>query len=190
MEIGETLYVTTREDFRKWLEQNHKTKSEIWLIQYKKATKKPSVNFHDAVEEAMCFGWTESIGFKGLDEERYVTRYTPRKSKSKWSEKNRGLVDTLEKQGRMTEHGRAKVEEAKKNGTWNPPPAPPFSEQDIQRFHEHLTNYEPAYSNYMAMSPSVRGTYTALYCAPKSDETRTKRLAWIVERLNKNLKPM
>ncbi len=105
MDIGETLYVTTREDFRKWLEENHKAKSEIWLIQYKKATKKPSVNFHDAVEEAMCFGWTESIGFKGLDAERYVTRYTPRKPGSKWSEKNKERARKLIAEGKMTEAG-------------------------------------------------------------------------------------
>jgi uncharacterized protein YdeI (YjbR/CyaY-like superfamily) len=107
MEIGETLYITTCEDFRKWLEKNHKTKNEIWLIQYKKATKKPSIDFHAAVEEAMCFGWTESIGFKGLDAERYVTCYTPRKPKSKWSEKNKERARKLIAEGRMTEAGRA-----------------------------------------------------------------------------------
>ena len=105
MEIGETLYVTTRDDFRTWLEKNHKTKKEIWLIQYKKTTRKPSINFHDAVEEAMCFGWTESIGFKGLDAERYVTRYTPRKLKSKWSDKNKECARKLIAEGKMTEAG-------------------------------------------------------------------------------------
>lgn len=105
MEIGETLYVTTRDEFREWLIKNHQSKKEIWLIQFKKASKKPSVNFHDAVEEAMCFGWTESIGFKGLDEERYVTRYTPRKSKSKWSEKNKDRARKLIAEGKMTEPG-------------------------------------------------------------------------------------
>ncbi len=107
MEIGETLYVITRAEFRKWLEENHQTRNEIWLIQYKKATKKPSINFHDAVEEAMCFGWTESIGFKGLDAERYVTRYTPRKAKSKWPEKNKERARKLIAEGKMTEAGLA-----------------------------------------------------------------------------------
>ena len=107
MEIGETLYVTTRAEFRAWLEKNHKSKEEIWLIQYKKAAKKPSINFADAVEEAMCFGWTESIGFKGLDAERYVTRYTRRRSKSKWSDKNKERARKMIAEGRMTEAGRA-----------------------------------------------------------------------------------
>ena len=107
LEVGETLYVATGEDFRKWLIKNHKTKKEIWLIQYKKATKKPSIKFSDAVEEAICFGWTESIGFKGLDEERYVTRYTPRTSKSKWSEKNKERARKMIAEGKMTEAGHA-----------------------------------------------------------------------------------
>ena len=58
MEIGQTLYVANRDDFRKWLEENHKLKKEIWLVQYKKVTKKPSINYVEAVEEALCFGWT------------------------------------------------------------------------------------------------------------------------------------
>jgi len=107
MKIGETLYVITRQEFRRWLEQNHGSKKEIWLIQYRKAAKKPSINFAEAVEEAMCFGWTESIGFKGLDAERYVTRYTPRKPTSKWSEKNKERARKLIAEGKMTESGRA-----------------------------------------------------------------------------------
>ena len=58
MEIGETLYATTRQEFRTWLEKNHRSKKEIWLLQYKKAAKKPSLNYVEAVEEAICFGWT------------------------------------------------------------------------------------------------------------------------------------
>jgi uncharacterized protein YdeI (YjbR/CyaY-like superfamily) len=107
MEIGETLYVITREEFRRWLENNHRSKKEIWLIQYRKAAKKPSIKFAEAVEEAMCFGWTESIGFKGLDAERYVTRYTPRKPTSKWSDKNKERARKLIAGGKMTESGRA-----------------------------------------------------------------------------------
>ena len=107
MEIGETLYVTTRAEFRAWLEKNHKTKKEIWLIQYKKVTKKPSINFAEAVEEAMCFGWTESIGFKGLDPERYVTRFSPRRANSNWTEKNKERARKMIAEGRMTEAGLA-----------------------------------------------------------------------------------
>src|SRR5689334_22145272 len=68
MEIGETIYVITREEFRKWLQKNHSSKKEIWLIKYKKATKKPSIDYVEAVEEGICFGWIDGFE-KGMDEE-------------------------------------------------------------------------------------------------------------------------
>ena len=106
MEIGETLYVTTRDDLRKWLEKNHKTKKEIWLIQYKKATKKPSINYVEAVEEALCFGWIDGLE-KGMDTERYALRFSPRRPKSNWTETNKERVRRLLAEGRMTEAGLA-----------------------------------------------------------------------------------
>jgi uncharacterized protein YdeI (YjbR/CyaY-like superfamily) len=106
MEIGETLYVTTREDFRKWLEKNHKSKKEIWLIQYKKATKKPSINYVNAVEEAICFGWIDGLE-KSMDSERYALRFSPRRPKSNWTETNKERAKTMIAEGKMTEAGRA-----------------------------------------------------------------------------------
>jgi uncharacterized protein YdeI (YjbR/CyaY-like superfamily) len=107
MEIGETLYVMTRAEFREWLTENHQTEKEIWLIQYKKATKKPSITLADAVEEAMCFSWAESIGFKTLDAERYVTHFSPRRPKSNWTEKNKKRTRKMISEGKMTKAGRA-----------------------------------------------------------------------------------
>ena len=106
MEIGETLYVTTGDDFRKWLEENHKSKKEIWLIQYKKATKKPSSNYVEAVEEAICFGWIDGLE-KSMDAERYALRFSPRRPKSNWTQTNRERARKLIAEGRMTESGRA-----------------------------------------------------------------------------------
>ena len=106
MEIGETMYVTTREEFRDWLEKNHKLRKEIWLIQYKKATKKPSINYVEAVEEAICFGWIDNIE-KGMDTERYATRFSPRKAKSNWTNTNKDRARRLIAEGRMTPAGRA-----------------------------------------------------------------------------------
>ena len=106
MEIGETLYVTTREDFRKWLEENHNLKKEIWLIQYKKATKKPSLAYVEAVEEAICFGWIDNTE-KNIDHERYALRFSPRRPKSNWTERNKERAHRLIAEGKMTEAGRA-----------------------------------------------------------------------------------
>jgi uncharacterized protein YdeI (YjbR/CyaY-like superfamily) len=104
MEIGETLYVTNREDFRKWLEENHSSKKEIWLIQYKKAARKPSINYMEAVEEALCFGWIDNTE-KSIDTERYATRFSPRRPKSNWTDTNKERARKLIAVGKMTEAG-------------------------------------------------------------------------------------
>jgi uncharacterized protein YdeI (YjbR/CyaY-like superfamily) len=106
MEIGETIYVTTSDEFRKWLLQNHTTKKEIWLIQYKKATKKPSINYVEAVEEALCFGWIDGLE-KGMDAERYALRFSPRRPKSNWTNTNKERARRMIAEGRMTQAGRA-----------------------------------------------------------------------------------
>jgi len=106
MEIGETLYVTTREDFRNWLKENHASKKEVWLVQFKKATGKPSIDYVGAVEEALCFGWIDNTQ-KSMDAERYATRFSPRRPKSNWTETNKERVRRLITEGKMTEFGLA-----------------------------------------------------------------------------------
>jgi uncharacterized protein YdeI (YjbR/CyaY-like superfamily) len=106
MDIGETLYVTTREAFRAWLDANHHSKTEIWLIQHKKATRKPSIPYVEAVEEAICFGWIDGFE-KGMDAERYATRFTPRRAKSNWTETNKQRAREMIAEGKMTAAGRA-----------------------------------------------------------------------------------
>ncbi len=95
MEITQTLYITNRKDWRDWLKQNYKTEKEIWLVYPKKATGGPRIEYNDAVEEALCFGWIDSI-VKKLDQEYTVQRFSPRKPKAKYSQANierlRGLV--------------------------------------------------------------------------------------------------
>ena len=106
MEIGETIYVTNRDDFRKWLIESHQSKKEIWLVRYKKATKKPSIDYVEAVEEAICFGWIDSME-KGIDAERYATRFSPRKPKSNWTNTNKERARKMIAEGRMSPAGKA-----------------------------------------------------------------------------------
>jgi uncharacterized protein YdeI (YjbR/CyaY-like superfamily) len=87
MEITKTLHVTNPKDWRDWLRKNYKIESEIWLVYYKMGTGKPRIEYNDAVEEALCFGWIDSI-VKTLDEERTVQRFSPRKPKAKYSQAN------------------------------------------------------------------------------------------------------
>ena len=88
MEITKTLYVTDRADWRTWLQTNYKTASEIWLVYYKKSSGKPTIAYNDAVEEALCFGWIDSIE-KGIDNEKFAGRFTPRNPKTPYSESNK-----------------------------------------------------------------------------------------------------
>ena len=111
------LYIKTRTEWRKWLTKNHDKVEELWLIFYKKGTGKPSIDYEVAVEEALCFGWIDSI-IKKIDEERYVRKFTPRKDNSVWSESNKKRVKKVIKEGRMTEYGLMKIKAAKKSGKW------------------------------------------------------------------------
>ena len=110
MDIGETLYVTTTAEFRRWLKANHKARTEIWLVQYKKATRKPSITLDQALDEAVCFGWIDSY-MKGIDAEKYATRFSPRRPRSNWTQTNRDRARRLIAEGKMTQAGLAALPE-------------------------------------------------------------------------------
>ena len=82
------LYVTNRDEWRDWLSRHHATETEVWLIFYKKETCKPTIFYEAAIEEALCFGWIDSI-IKKIDATRYARKFTPRKDNSKWSALNK-----------------------------------------------------------------------------------------------------
>ena len=94
MKISNTLYVTNPKDWREWLKQHHKTEAEVWLVYPKKATGKPRIEYNDAVEQALCFGWIDSI-IKTLDDEHTAQRFSPRKPKAKYSQANIERLRTL-----------------------------------------------------------------------------------------------
>ncbi|MBZ0284302.1 MAG: YdeI/OmpD-associated family protein [Anaerolineae bacterium] len=108
MDITETLYVSDRAGWRRWLMDNHATATEIWLITYSKTTGKSSVPYLHAVEEALCFGWIDGIA-KKMDAERTAQRFTPRRPKSNWTELNKERARRLIAAGLMTDAGRAKL---------------------------------------------------------------------------------
>ena len=140
MQIGETIYVTTGDEFRNWLLKNHQTKKEIWLIQYKKATKKPSLNYVEAVEEAICFGWIDNTE-KSMDAERYALRFSPRRPKSNWTNTNKERARKMIAEGRMTPAGRASLPpdvarrppSSRRTRRSTTPPAPNPALEDMQK---------------------------------------------------------
>jgi uncharacterized protein YdeI (YjbR/CyaY-like superfamily) len=186
--MTDILTFPDRNSFRNWLIENGENSGGVWLLFGKKGGP-ATLSANDALEEALCFGW---IGgqMQSLDEKSYKKYFAPRRANSKWSQKNKALVADLEKRGIMTDFGRAKIEEAKANGQWDKPKAPPENEDQITFLSDILKSYEPAFTNFAAMSPSVKRTYTRAFLDAKTDAGREKRLAWIVDRLNKNLKPM
>lgn len=112
-----SFYARNRKAWRNWLQKNHSRLPGVWLIYYKKSSGKSRVSYDDAVEEALCFGWIDSI-MKPIDEEKYMQKFTPRNSKSVWSGLNKKRVEKLIKEGWMTPAGMEKIEIAKQNGSW------------------------------------------------------------------------
>jgi uncharacterized protein YdeI (YjbR/CyaY-like superfamily) len=94
MDISQTLYITGRKAWREWLKKHYRTEPEIWLVYPKKATGKPRIGYNDAVEEALCFGWIDSIT-RTIDQERYAQRFTPRNPRSKYSQTNKERLRRL-----------------------------------------------------------------------------------------------
>ncbi len=188
MEKKESLKFTAREDFRSWLTENAETSGAVWLY-FSKAAGEKTLKASEALEEALCFGWIDGQ-MKSLSDTAYIKYFSPRRKNSKWSEKNKKLVTELEQRGIMTDLGRARVNEAKENGQWDTNNSTEVIEEQIKAVSELLKDFEPAYTNFLAMSPSVRKTYTKGYFSAKTEAGRESRLKWMVDRLNKNLKPM
>lgn len=186
--MSDLLKFENREEFREWLEVHCLEKEGVWLL-FGKAGGPRTVKAGEALEEALCFGWIDGQ-MQSIDEKSYKKYFSLRRENSKWSEKNKALVKELEERGVMTEFGRRKIAEAKANGQWDAPKPGAVTEEQIAQVCAVLEGYEPAFTNFQAMSPSVKKTYTRAYFDAKTDAGRKKRLAWMVERLNKNLKPM
>lgn len=109
--------------FERWLAKNHARETELWLRIYKKGSGVPTVTAAEALDVALCWGWIDGIR-KGLDEQSFLQRYTPRRPKSIWSQVNREHVARLTAEGRMTEHGQRQVDAAKADGRWDAAYAP------------------------------------------------------------------
>lgn len=186
--MSEILQFADREEFRKWLNDNCLTSGGVWLL-FGKAGGPKTLKAAEALEEALCFGWIDGQ-MQSIDGKSYKKYFSARREKSKWSDKNKKLVQSLEERGLMTDFGRKKIEEAKKNGQWDAPGLMKLSEEHIAQLSALLAGQEPAFANFQAMPLSVRKTYARAYFDAKTDAGREKRLAWIIDRLNKNLRPM
>src|SRR5882672_2504259 len=109
MAATKTLHVTSRDEWRAWLKKHHASETEVWLIYSKRNSGQPRIPYDHAVEEALCFGWIDSL-VKRIDDEKFAQKFTPRRDCTKWSALNKRRVRKLIREGRMTEDGLANVD--------------------------------------------------------------------------------
>jgi uncharacterized protein YdeI (YjbR/CyaY-like superfamily) len=178
----ETLYVAERRAWRAWLRAHHRKTTEIWLVFYKKHTGKPSIGYDEAVEEALCYGWIDSVK-KRIDDERYVYRFTPRKAGSVWSAANKARVRRLTATGRMTRDGLECVREARRRGVWENKPAAEIEFEMPDELERALAQSPPARRGFDGLPPSYRKQYVLWVASAKQAGTRARRAAEAVELL-------
>jgi uncharacterized protein YdeI (YjbR/CyaY-like superfamily) len=182
------LTFADRQAFREWLAKYGTESDGIWLL-FAKKEKIVILSAADALEEALCHGWIDGQ-MQSLDNNTYKKYFARRLPRSKWSAKNKELAQTLMEKGLMTQQGLEAIECARGNGSWDNANRILINNDQIQIFREIIKPYEPAYTNLLFMSHSVQRTYTGFYLDAKTDKTRQARLEKIIDRLNRNLKPM
>ena len=166
----DTLDVRNRQDFRKWLKRHHDSLSEIWLVFHKRHTGVTSIKYDDAVEEALCFGWIDSI-IRRLDDARYTRKFTPRKADSKWSTVNRRRYASLESRALLAPSG------LKRPPTSRSGDAPKLSVSTVPSYiTKTLKANPPAWQFFEQLAPSYRRAYVVWIHSAKRAETREKRL--------------
>lgn len=171
------VHATTKQEWRKWLSENHAKKQGVWLVQYKKTTGKPTISWSDAVDEALCFGWIDSIK-KKRDEESSIQFFSKRKPRGTWSKINKEKVARLIDAGLMTQAGLDSVETAKQNGSWtilDDVEALKIPTDLMAAFDLH----EGAKAYFDSLSKSVRKALLQWVILAKRPETRQKRIAEI-----------
>ena len=183
----ETYCPSSRADWRKWLAENHQSKSSVWLMYYKAATNIPSLSWSEAVDEALCFGWIDSTK-KSIDSKRYKQYFTRRKPNSNWSKVNKEKVARLIQSGQMTPAGLASIETAKQNGSWTL-----LDEVEAlvipADLEEALIRHQGSKVYFDSLSKSARKILLYWVVSAKRAETRKKRILEIAANASKGLKP-
>lgn len=174
-------------DWRQWLLDNHAKEPSVYLIFYKKSSAKFNLSWSEAVDQALCFGWIDSVK-KTIDNESYMQFYSPRKAKSTWSAINKEKIKKLTKLDLMMPAGLAAINQAKNNGYWS-------LMDDVEKLivpndlHIALSQIPQAYSNFQKFTRSSKRSILYWIVIAKRPDTREKRIKITVEYAAKNLKP-
>ena len=174
------IYFTSPDELRDWFASNHETATELWHGSYKKAAGKPTVTWSEAVDEALCVGWIDSVRYS-LDPERSAQRFTPRRKGSNWSAVNIAKVKALTEEGRMRPAGlaafEARTEERSAIYSYEQRHLAALDPDEDAAFRAN----EMAWDRFQALPPSYRRTAIYWVVTAKKPETRVRRLATLVE---------
>lgn len=173
----------SRSQWRAWLEQNHETSPGVWLV-LRKGPDKP-LSYDDALEEAICFGWIDSL-ITGMDENRYMRLFTPRRRGSGWSEANRERAVDLIARGLMTGAGMEQVRLAREAGLWYEKPRREFPMP--AELEEALESNRKAALFFAGLAPSYQQRYMMYAASAVKPETRRARAARVVQLLERGEK--
>ncbi|TSJ41340.1 YdeI/OmpD-associated family protein [Fluviicola chungangensis] len=181
------FYPENRNEWRRWLEENHLREQAVWVVFYSKASKKSTVTWSEAVDEALCFGWIDS---KKVSVDSEISRqfFSKRKTQSTWSKINKEKVERLIDAGLMMEAGYKSIELAKENGSWTILDSVEelIIPEDLERAFELQ---EGSRAFFLSLSKSVRKMMLAWLVLAKRPETRQKRIDEIVESAAQKRKP-
>jgi uncharacterized protein YdeI (YjbR/CyaY-like superfamily) len=182
MEITETFHAPDRATWRAWLAAHHTTKTEIWLMIYKKHTATPSISYDEAVEEALCFGWIDGI-LKRVDNDRHVIRFTPRRKGSNWSELNKWRVGRVIAAGAMTPAGLEAIA-FPLDEIPSERPKPVRGEVLLPEDLEAAFRADPAvWETFTGLSATHRRQFVGLITSAKLEETRERRIQEVIDLL-------
>lgn len=164
--------------WRAWLRRHHRTAPGVWLVYHKKASDTPTVTYDEAVREALCHGWIDSL-VRALDADRYRQLFTPRKPGSTWSPSNKRRVAQLIADGRMTKAGLAKIESAKADGSWQSLDAVESLTIPAE-LRRALAAEGDALRHFRGYAASLRKAMLHWLASAKRPATRERRLAKLV----------
>jgi len=185
----EHIYFNNRESFRSWLEKNHNKSIGIWMIFYRKQKDNECIKYNEALEEALCFGWIDSI-IKKVDDDRYVRKFTPRTNISKWSDLNKKIVLSLMEKGKMTKAGLEKIDIYLKTGKidWGSNGDMKNELQIPDFIIKAFSDNEPALTNFNNLAQTYKRHYILWITTAKREETVQNRLQESIGLLKENRK--
>lgn len=174
-------------EWEKWLSKNYEQTTGFWMRIYKKGSNVKSINYAEALDEALCYGWIDGQK-KSYDEQSFLQRFTPRRSRSIWSKRNIENVGRLEKEGRLKPSGLKEIEAAKADGRWTAAYDSPSRMQVPDYFINELLKNKEAFAFYESLNKTNKYAITWRLQTAKKPETREKRMKQILEMLEKKEK--